>query len=577
MPSLKNFKEKYLKLAVAKPQLTSNESRSSLTSSCDVLLDRNKVNLLAKWLDHLNQQRLITITEQNDIVIMAGGENDQAQQIFINHDDVNAYLETKANKSNKINEYEILKMPDIASVLLIYKYVNDSSGQLVFSTQTIPSDGHELTWLQSIVHSVQPDPQSRETYVKLFDGDSMQSLSIPWEYMAPTDDLRAVANYLFQNGHVRYDIDTGVYAYRYVEPDILLDKKADSPERTAKHQMLSFHISRIHVDEKRERIELEFLNKVNQRLTVPSSWYRQISAHHFDRYYIIDALLANGGIISGDNFLFMDHVYSLKVPGATTTMAHSTVASNLKTVNLSSKQKSDLVCRYIDLIIEQDGVKHDNYNDIFLLENANDGSQLYFTQKHSQWIRQNRFQRLDVIYILAAYGQIKEDKSGNWLLYYNDHFIQLPFSIIRSFKIASQNVGYSTHSLNEQYLRDIQPISQTTRIRTTTPPINNRNAQFGAYLPSETQANFLKRHHNTIDYMYRHNLITWDKRLKLIKLHFSDQTLILPIDHLHSILDPRVMSSSSSSSSTVDDVLPFTSRQLSQYLINNSHMINNFA
>ncbi|CAF4993488.1 unnamed protein product, partial [Rotaria magnacalcarata] len=47
-------------------------------------------------------------------------------------------------------------MPDIASILLIYKYVNDSSGQLVFSTQTIPSDGHELTWLQSIVHSVQP-------------------------------------------------------------------------------------------------------------------------------------------------------------------------------------------------------------------------------------------------------------------------------------------------------------------------------------------------------------------------------------------------------------------------------------
>ncbi|CAM4910327.1 unnamed protein product [Rotaria socialis] len=575
MLSLKNFKKKYVKLPPEKPQLTSNESKSSLKSSGDVFLDRNKVNLLAKWLDKLNQQHLITVTEQNDIVIMPGGENDQAQQIFIKHADVNAYIETKENKSNKINEYEVATMPDIASILLKYKYVNDSSGQMVFSTQTIPSDRNELIWLQSIVYGAQLDSQSRETCVKLFDGNSMESLYIPWEYMAPTDDVRAIANYLFRNGRVRYDIDTGAYAYRYVEPDILLDKKNDSPERIAKRQMLSFHISRIYVDEKNKRIELEFLDKANQLLTIPSSWYRQIFAHDFDRYYIIDALLANGGVISGDNFLFMGHAYSLKVPDVTTTMAHSTVASNLQTVNLSSKQKIDLVCRYVDLIIEQDGVRHDNYNDIFLLENAYDGSQLYFTQKHSQWIRQNQFQRLDVIYILTNYGQIKEDKSDNWLLYYNDHFIHLPVSIIRSFKIASQNIGYSTHSLNEQYLRDTQPIAQATRIRAATPPpVTNRDAQFGAYLPSEAKASFFKRYHSTIDYMYRHNLITWDKRLKLIKLHFSDQTLILPIDHLHSILDPRVMSSSSS---TAEDVLPFTSRQLSQYLINNSHMINNFV
>jgi hypothetical protein len=71
--------------------------------------------------------------------------------------------------------------------------------------------------------------------------------------------------------------------------------------------------------------------------------------------------------------------------------------------------------------------------------------------------------------------------------------------------------------------------------------------------------------------MYRHGLVTWDKPSKLIKLHFSDQNLLVPIDHLRSIINPRI----ASSSSTTNAVLPFTSRQLSQWLINNSYITKN--
>ncbi|CAF3723935.1 unnamed protein product [Rotaria sp. Silwood1] len=126
-------------------------------------------------------------------------------------------------------------------------------------------------------------------------------------------------------------------------------------------------------------------------------------------------------------------------------------------------------------------------------------------------------------------------------------------------------MGNIIYSPNERIRRDIQQTSQSIR-RTTS--AGHFETQYRAPVVQETQAEFLTRYHNTIDYMCRHNLVTWDKRLKLIKLHFADQTLLLPIDHLRSILDPRIMASSS----TVEDVLPFHSRQLSQWLLNNSYM-----
>ncbi|CAF4088596.1 unnamed protein product [Rotaria sp. Silwood2] len=533
-----------------------------------MILDESQVSLLTQWVDQLNREQLIAITEQNDIVIMAGGENDYAQQIFINYHDVNAYMEVKTGNRKIIDETEVIKMSDIARILLKYRYVIESSGQLSFNAQPIAPDRNELTWLQSIVHTVQPDPESRENHIKLFDGNNMQLLCIPWEHMAPTDDVRAVATYLFQNGNVRYDVDTGTYAYRYVEPDILLDEKAKSPERIAQHQMLSFHIHHVYVDEKNERIELEFLDKATQRLVIPSRWYGQVFAHNFDRNYIIDALLANGGIIDRGTFIFMGRAYSLQVPYAATVKSHSFSSLNLKTVNLSSKQKNDLICRYIDLVIEQDGVKQDNINDLFLLENANDGCRLFFTPEHSQLLRQNQFRRLDVIDVLVKHGQIKEDESGDWLLYYNNQFIRFPSSMIQSSTTSSQNMNNIIHSPNQQFRHDIQQTSRSIR-RTTS--AGHFEPQHRTPIVQETQPESPTQYHNTIDYMCRHNLVTWDKRLKVIKLHFADQTLLLPIDHMRSILDPRVMASSS----TAKDVLPFNSRQLSQWLLDNSYMAHN--
>ena len=81
---------------------------------------------LTQWLDQLNRQKLITITEQNDIVILPNGEDDQEQQIFLNHEDVDAYMENKINTSQPGDEPEIIGMPDIARILLSYDYIQYS-------------------------------------------------------------------------------------------------------------------------------------------------------------------------------------------------------------------------------------------------------------------------------------------------------------------------------------------------------------------------------------------------------------------------------------------------------------------
>jgi hypothetical protein len=546
MLKLKSFKEKLLQPYSEKYPLPHNNSKSSSISADNAVLDERKVTILTQWLDRLNREHLISITDQNDIVIMPGGKNEPAQQIFINYDDISAYMEAKTGGNKSHSENGIINMVDIARILLQYKYVNESSGQLSFETYTIALDSDEMSWLISIVRDARPDPQSGETLVNLFDGENTQLIRIPYKHMAPTEDARTVAAYLFRNGQVRYDVDTGTYAYRYVEPDILLDEKTNSPERIRQHYMLSFHIRRIYVDEQNKSVELEFLHEPNQPLVLPASWYHQASVHHFDRSYIIDILLANGGIIDRDTFVFMDRVYSLQEPHNITFNSALTPSTILRMVNLSPRQKYDLIRHYINLIIKKNGTKQHETSRLIVLENPTDGRQLYFTSEDSQYIRKNQFRRQDVIDVLFNYGQIKQDQSGHWLLYYNNQYMQLPPSLIPSPISSSQFMSNLTQSPDRQV-----SLSQITAITA-----------------DDTQVEFIKLYHSIIDYMCRHGLVTWDKELKLIRLHFTDQTLLIPLNHLRSIVDPRV----ASSSSTIDGVLPFSSRQLSEWLINNSYI-----
>jgi hypothetical protein len=69
--------------------------------------------------------------------------------------------------------------------------------------------------------------------------------------------------------------------------------------------------------------------------------------------------------------------------------------------------------------------------------------------------------------------------------------------------------------------------------------------------------------------MYRHGLITCNRRLKLLQLHFSNQTLTIPLEQLRSIIDARTLNS------ITDNILPLESRQLSQWLLDNSDTIGN--
>jgi len=552
MLKLKNWKEKFLDSNSEKRSLSQNDIRSYSTSPVNIKLDQKQVTLLTKWLEQLNREKLITITDQNDIVIMVGGKDDQTQQIFINSNDIDLYLGTNIGYNRTTYESDTINMSDIARILLIFGYVHESSGQLSFNAQTIALDNNELKWLTSIVREARPNPKSGETQVSLFDGENTQLLCIPYEHMPPTNDIYTVANYLFQNGNVRYDVNTGSYAYRYVEPDILLDEKIKSPERIRQHQFLSFHIRRIHVDRLNKRVELEFRYEPTRNLVLPARWYHQVLSHHFDRDYIIDILLANGGVIDWNTFIFMGNTYSLQETRRTRANSTSTSPTYLKPVNLSLKEKNDLIRRYINIIIENDGAKQDETNQLFVLENPTDGRRLYFTQEHSHFIRENQFHREDVIHVLIQNGQIKQDPFDYLLLYYNNQYIRLPSSFIRSSTGSLQNSNNGTYPLDKRTSLD----SQRTYTSNTTTTVRN------------SEAEVLERYRNIIDYMCRHGLVIWDKPSKLIRLHFTDQTLLLPIDHLRSIIDPRFMSSSSN----IEGVLPFTSRQLSQWLINNSYM-----
>lgn len=536
--SKKNSKEKFRSRSQEKP---------SSKSETNVRLDEKQVNILTKWLDQLNKEKLIIVTDQNDIVIMVGGRNDPAQQLFVNCNDIDDYLDNKAVNFKTRDKSDIISMSDIARILLKFGYVTESSGQLSFAAHTIALNNDELTWLKSIIRDAVPDSRSRVTQVRLFDGENDEILSIPYEYMSPTNDTNVIANYLFRNGDIRYDVDNGTYAYRYVEPDILLDEYVKSPQRISQHQFLSYHIEKIHVDQRNKRIELQFRHELNRNLVLPDGWFRQIADHHFDRDYIIDTLLANGGVINQNAFVFMGRTYSLEAPRITKTNSASVLDTPLKIVNLSSREKNDIIRQYVNLVVDKDGTKLDESNQLLLLLNPADGRRLYFTPEHSEYIRRNGCQRLDVIQILVNYALIKQSEYGYWLLYYNNQYIRLPSSIVYLYNLDQLN-----HSRDRRASLNIQQ-SLPSNPRTTI--VNNGESMS------------LERYHNIIDYMCRHGLVTWDKPAKVIKLHFTDQTLLLPIDHLRSIIDPRALNSSY----TGND-LPFTSRQLSQWLINNSYI-----
>ncbi|CAF3939631.1 unnamed protein product [Adineta steineri] len=549
MFSIKSLKQ-FLNLKSKKYPLTESNTKLSSTSLDKAVLNKNHVTYLKQWLDQLNADQLITMTDQNDIIIMPEGINNEAQQFFINQKDIDVYMKTKANGMTEENEEEVISMTDIAQILLQLGYVKEINGELSFIPQNMIPDSSELTWLISIVHDVQPYPQNYETDVKLFDGENTQTLHIPYEHMTPTSDIRTVATYLYRNGRVRYDVETGLYAYRYIEPNIPLDQKTEPPKRNSQHQLLSRHIRQIYADERKKRVEVEFMRDPNHRLILPANWYDSIRTHNFDRNYIIDTLLTNGGIIDDDSFTFKNYVYSLHDTRKARTVSASTPSTVLRTVNLPNRQKHDLIRRYVDLVIRNDGVSQHKINRLIQLENPTDGRQLYFTPQDSQFIRQKQFQREDVINLLVNNAQIKRDESAHWL-YYNNQYIQLPSSLISLSTTSSQNVNNLVYPSYEQRSHSMQEISR---------PMTTNN-----YAQRELPDQF----HRSVDHMCRNGLVTWDKPAKLILIQFANnQILRIPIDRLRSIIDPHIVSSSSGA----DGVLPFDSHQLAQWLLKNSEI-----
>lgn len=512
-----------------------NIKTSRIVQPINVKFDENQVKLLTEWLDELNGDKLMIITDQNDLVIMTGGRNDQSQQIFVNANDIDDYMDNKIVRRKTINNLRIISMSDLARILLIYGYVNESSGQLSFNAHSIDLGNNEYNWLKSIIRHARPNQKSNQTDVSLFDGENQTLLSIPYEYMKGTTNIDIVANYLFENGNIQYDVNTKNYVYRYIQPEILLDENIKKPERISQHQFLSYHIKRIDIDQENKVIQLEFRYDNNQYLKLPNQWYSHISYHQFNRDYIIDCLLSNGGIINKNYFIFMGQTYSLQPSQLNKTNSSYSLTNQFKIINLSSTEKNNLISRYIDLIIEKDGTIYDNIKQLFFIENPLDNHRLYFNKEDTNFIKENQFKRQHVIHILNKYSQIKQNQYENYFLYYNNQYIQIPSSIISLI-------------INKNHYLDLQKT-----------------------ITNNVQTKSFERYHNIIDYMYRHQLITWDKSNHLIRLHFSDQTLLLPIHNLNSIIDQNIISSNY----IQDGILPFTSRQLSQWLINNSYITRN--
>lgn len=454
----------------------------------EVINYENHMDILIQWLNKINQEKSIDITDDNDIIIYITDEKHGEQRIFIKHENVDAYMKTKANKGQN----DVITIDDIVTILFTYNYVQYSAGQLIFPMQNIVIDTNELRWLHSIINAIHINDNKRETEVELIDGNNEEIIRIPYEILRPTHNKMIISNYLFLNGTIKYDPNSGNYIYRYIPSG------EESPQITeeykVQHELLSSQIRNIHVDQKNRTVEVEFIYEPSHYLPLPSNWYKTILENQFNRSYIIDMLLKYGGTFDQDSFIFNGHSYSLQPLD-----------------DSSIKQKQNFIDYYVEYVNSKGEINYDNDNHILILENPTDSSKLYLTVEHSDFIKRNNYRREDMKAILVRHGEIKQDEFQNWLLYYNDQCVQLPL------------------------------IDETN---------------------DNDQNELLNQCHQLIDYMYNHNLITCNKRLKSIQLSFSNQTLTIPFNRLERILNLKSNSP-----------LPFTSHQLSQWLINNSEQI----
>lgn len=388
----KNFNaEELARLLCEICQIEEDDDRDILTLRFNGQILRffneDQQQFLIQWLEQLNEQRLIEITQQNDIIIYP---NQPDRQIFITREHVDQYMESKSTSRSS----EVIHMTDIAQIVRLYDYVQYSAGQWTYRNQRIELESEEFRWLRSIIHSIRIIEHHQQTEVELFDGQIRQTLRIPYQ----TDNPHTIAEHLYRNGTIQSEKKTGRYTYQYTLADA-------TNKRSKDNEILSSHIRHIHIDEVHQVIEIEFFSDPYHWLRIPSDWYDDISKHQFDRLYIIDRLLNDGGKFDGENFTFNEESYALK---------------------FSSKQKEQLIDSYVEAINDQGGIKHDKVRNAILLENISDGSELYLTKEHSEFIERNQYRRRDMKYLLNKYSQVKQDEFGNWLLYYQDQCVQLP-------------------------------------------------------------------------------------------------------------------------------------------------------
>ena len=352
-------------------------------------LNENHRQFLIQWLTQLNEQHFIDINDKNDIIIYP---NDPRRRLFITNEHVNAYMQMKSNSKPS----EVIRMIDIAQILIIYDYVQYSSDHWRYGNERIELESREFRWLKTIIHSIRTVEHTQQTEIEIFDGQHRQTLRIPYQSMAPSNDPQTIAQYLYENGTIQSDKQTGHYSYRY---------RLSPSDRERSNERLSSYIRHIHIDETHQTIEIEFFPDPYHCLRIPSDWYNDIAQHKFDRSYITEMLLNNGGRIDDETFHFNDQAYALK---------------------FSSKQKEQLIDSYVEAINSQGGINLDKSRNLILLENALDGSELYLTDEHTQFIQQNQYRRRDMKYLLNKYGEIRQDEFGNYLLYYQDQCVQLP-------------------------------------------------------------------------------------------------------------------------------------------------------
>ena len=479
-------------------------ARKKLRLVSNLQLDDNHMEILIQWLDQLDRQQLIEINGDYDIALCTNQEG----EIFIHHDDVRAYMATKGNRA----ALDRLSINDIAHILLRSNVVRLTSNQFTVGNQVISRERNELQWLQSIIRQVRAVDSRRETEIELFDGEHTQVLQVSYTDMSPTKDRQLVAEYLMRHGNIRYDGQTGNYAYRYIAPEAPPMKRVNSVD----HQSLSSHIRQIHLDKGNRTVEVEFVPPQNPRLRLPSTWYDQVAAHHFERAFIVDMLLSHGGTIDRDAFKFNNQSYRLSAPAIPAPKART-----------SPQEKQKLIDHYVEYVNNQGGVNFDNNSKLLLLENPTDGSKLFLTAEHTQFMRENQYRRQDLKYLLNKHSQLKRDEFNNWLLLYNDQCLQIP------------------------------PLSPSTGSGEPKPRDRLRSVD-------EAHVDLLDRYHATMDHMYNHGLISYNPRSKLVLIQFANEDLSLSSDQLRSIIDTQPNGT----------VLPFrSSHQLSQWLLEQSDTI----